>query len=117
MEKIKLDTFTKSKNVIELYKNEYGYDVIWGKTEFKILHASIDDILTNYFISLDIWYPLGAGMTSPTSGGLGEYITKHIKNLTPRHASAIAPIMESEGFIEHRIKGRAVLLRKVTDKI
>lgn len=65
----------------------------------------------------DTWYPLGAGMTDPTPGGLGEYIFNSIKNLTPRPALAIAPIMENEGFIEHRIRGSAILLKKIISEI
>ena len=93
------------------------YSVDWGKTKLLINHTTIDDILNDYFVSLDVWYPLGASMTNPTPGGLGEYVGENIKNFTPRHASVIARIMENEGFLEHKKEGNAIFLKIIVDKI
>jgi len=117
MNKIKVETFTGGKNLVQYTKGESEYTVSWGETNFEVSYAAFNDILNNLLVRSDTWYPLGASMTKPTHGGLGEYISNNIKNLTPRHASAIAPIMENEGFLEHRIKGSAILLKKITDKI
>lgn len=114
---IKIETFTGSKNLVQYTKGKSEYAVSWGETNFKVSYEAINDILNNLFVKSDTWYPLGASMTNPTPGGLGEYISNSIKNLTPRHASAIAPIMENEGFIEHRIKGSTILLQKIISEI
>ncbi len=116
MNSIRLKTFTRSKNAIGYIKDTSGYSVVWGKTKFLIYHTTIDDILNDYFVSFEAWYPLGASMTNPTPGGLGEYIGENIKNLTPRHASAIARIMENEEFLEHKKEGSAIFLKKIVDK-
>ena len=58
------------------------------------------------------WYILGAGMTDPIKGGLGEYIQKNFKPLSPRHASAIAAIMVKEQLLDY--KGlKPILLKRV----
>lgn len=116
MDIIKINTLTGSKNKIEYVKNKSEYNVVWSKTKFRITTIEIADILNYYFINIDIWLPLGAGMTKPTPGGLGEYISKKNKALTPRHASAIAPIMVNEGFIEYKKEGNAILLRKLANE-
>jgi hypothetical protein len=48
-------------------------------------------------------------MTSPTRGGLGEWIQAN-SSLSTRHASHIAAILVYEGFIRSRLKGNAVYL-------
>ncbi|MCX5889053.1 MAG: hypothetical protein NTY36_06325 [Deltaproteobacteria bacterium] len=53
--------------------------------------------------------PGGFCMTSPTRGGLGEWV-KENSNFFPRHASHIAAILVHEGFIESSLKGNAVYL-------
>ena len=116
MDTIKINTLARSKTKIEYAKNESEYNVVWGKTKFRITTIEIDDILNYYFINVDIWLPLGASMTKPTPGGLGEYISEKNNSLTPRHASAIAPIMVNEGFIEYKNEGNAIFLRKITNE-
>jgi len=66
----------------------------------------------NYFKDLAAWYPLGASMTAPANGGLGEYIQKNLSRLTPRYASAIAAIMVEQNLIECRGK-KPIELRKL----
>jgi hypothetical protein len=60
--------------------------------------------------------PGGFGMTKPTPGGLGEWVSENSANLnviklSPRHASFIAAILEHEGLIESSLKGNAVILQ------
>lgn len=74
----------------------------WGKTKFNISRDIIEDILSNYFIDYEKWHPLGASMTNPAKGGLGEYISNKYSNLTPRHASALAAIMAHQNLIIHK---------------
>lgn len=116
MDTIKINTLSRNKANIEYVKNESEYNVVWGKTKFRITTMEIDDILNNYFINVDIWSPLGASMTDQTQGGLGEYISNNINNLTSRHASAIAPILVNEGLIEYKKDVNKILLKKISGR-
>ncbi|MBE3036899.1 MAG: hypothetical protein IMZ70_07465 [Candidatus Atribacteria bacterium] len=91
---------------------DYGKIVTWGETKFKLPDSTINDILENFFIEADKWYPLGADMVSPMPGGLGVFIQSRYKDLSPRHASAIAALMYQEGFIDYK-DGKPILLRKI----
>jgi len=60
--------------------------------------------------------PGGFSMTNPTPGGLGEWVEAHSAKLnavrlSPRHASFIAAILVSEGFITGSLEGNAVYLQ------
>lgn len=87
-------------------------NVTWGTRKFDLSDSTIDDILENFFIEFDKWYPLGAHMVSPMPGGLGIFIQSRHEGLYSRDACAIAAIMYQEGFIEHKNK-RPILLRKI----
>lgn len=56
----------------------------------------------------------GFSMTSPTKGGLGEWVQnnsqKYGRKLTPRHASFIAAILVHEKYISTSLDGNAVVL-------
>ena len=84
----------------------------WGGTPFRLPDSTIDGILKKFFIEVDKWYPLGADEESPMSGGLGEFLQSEYKDLSSRHASAVAAIMHHEGLIEFK-DGRPILLRKM----
>lgn len=86
--------------------------VKWGKLRFNISQNIVNNILKDFFIDSKTWYILGAGMTDPIKGGLGEYIQKNFKPLSPRHSSAIAAIMVKEQLLDY--KGlKPILLKKV----
>lgn len=53
--------------------------------------------------------PGGFSMTSPTHGGLGEWVQNN-STLSPRHASHIAAILVHEGFITSNLQRNAVYL-------
>jgi hypothetical protein len=53
--------------------------------------------------------PGGFCMTSPTRGGLGEWVQQN-SNLSPRHASHIAAILVHEGLINSSLEGKSVYL-------
>jgi hypothetical protein len=53
--------------------------------------------------------PGGFCMTSPTRGGLGEWVQQN-SDLSPRHASHIAAILVHEGRIKSRLRGKSVYL-------
>jgi hypothetical protein len=84
--------------------------VHWGQTDFRLSQDLVDDILSQYFNDTDRWHPLGASMDLPMPGGLGEYLRAN-STLTPRHASAVAAILVSEGELECRGQ-RPIELRK-----
>ncbi|KXB07772.1 hypothetical protein AKJ55_01990, partial [candidate division MSBL1 archaeon SCGC-AAA382M17] len=98
--------------LISLEKSQNGRKVRWGKTSFFLPDRLIDDLLNNYFKEDGKWYPLGASMTNPAKGGLGEYLAKNYKNFTPRHASAIAAIMVRDNLLEFRGKKPIELKKK-----
>jgi hypothetical protein len=59
--------------------------------------------------------PGGFSMTNPKPGGLGEWVAKNSSRLnpvqlTPRHASFIAAILDHEGYISSSLDGNAVIL-------
>ena len=97
-----------------IYYEDYkeGFNVKWGKMKFFISGSLIKDISENFFIEQKKWYPLGASETVPMKGGLGEFITSKQSNLTPRHASALAAIMNEEGMIVALKDQKPILLRK-----
>ena len=88
-----------------------GFNIKWGECEFSIKNSLIEDILKNFLIDKNIWYPLGANQNNPMPRGLGKFITPKQTDLTPRHACAIAAIMYKEGFVEAKGQ-KPILLRK-----
>lgn len=86
-------------------------DVSWGDLKYKFNYEAISDILDNFFKDDSEWYPLGASMTEPMPGGLGEYIKDNYVPLTPRHASSIASVMVSIGLLEFKGQ-KPIFLRK-----
>jgi len=54
--------------------------------------------------------PGGFCMTSPTRGGLGEWIQENFR-LSPKYASHIAAILVHERFIKSNLEGNAVYLQ------
>jgi len=90
----------------QIYYTNYesGRKVAWGSMYFDLPDALIDDILDNFFVELNKWYPLGASMTEPIKNGLGKYIQERVPPFTPRHASAIAAIMVQDNLIDFRGK-------------
>lgn len=95
---------------------ENGRLVTWGNTTFDLKNEMINDILNNYFIDAEKWYPLGASMTDPISGSLGEYIQNKFTNLTPRHASAIAAIMVKYDHLLEEKGKKPIMLKKIKNK-
>lgn len=75
--------------------------VWWGDTGFAIAESFVTVVLEDFFTDAQRWYPLGASMTEPVSGGLGEFVRDH-SMLTPRHASALAAIMVADGLLKYR---------------
>lgn len=98
-----------------IYEKEYReWNVKWGTINFKIKYEYLVDIMNNFFVNSNEWYPLGASMNKPIKGGLGEYVKGNIPSLTPRHASAIAAILYNENLIS--VKGKKpICLKKVVN--
>ena len=80
--------------------------------KFSISDSLIEDILENFLIEKTKWYPLGADEVNPMPRGLGEFITSRQDNLTPRHASAVAAIMEKEDMLSAIKDQKPIQLRK-----
>jgi hypothetical protein len=108
------ETLPLSGNGQKIYyeKTSDFIKIQWGKAKFNISQDIVNSILKNYFIDSKTWYILGASMTNPTKDGLGEYIQKNFKSLTPRHASAIAAILVSERILNTK-ELKPILLKKI----
>lgn len=98
---------------------EITYEVVgdtrygtWGKKPIELSDSVINDILENFFAESDKWYPLGAHMVDPIPEGLGVFIHSIDKDLSYRHACAVAAIMVHEGLIDYKDKS-PILLRKI----
>ncbi len=75
----------------------------WGSMKFKITDEQVNNLLANFFTDKDKWYLLGTNMTGAPEGSFGNYISTHF-SLTPRHGSAIAPILVNEQVLDYRGK-------------
>ena len=84
--------------------------ILWGKAKLSIEQEVFNKVLNSYLIDKDQWYPLGASMTEPIKGGLGEYLRDY-KQFSPRYASVIGAIMYNEGKINYKGKGKIMLKR------
>ena len=79
-----------------------GLSVRWGATTFHLADGLVEAILTQFFVDDSHWYPLGSSADMTMPGGLGEFVANNGRNLTPRHASAIAPILVHLGTVVWR---------------
>lgn len=101
----------RGKPVFYTYDDKGDCSVQWGNISFVITLAQLKKIMQDYFQENTNWYTLGASMTAPIPGGLGEFILQELPPLGPRHASAIAAIMVNEGWLESRGKNPIELKR------
>lgn len=97
--------------IVKYIKKEGNYEVEWKNTKFEISENEMNNIINCYFQDDNKWYPLGANVSNPTPGGLGEFVQNNI-HLTPRHASAIAAILADENILLSKGK-RPIYLKKV----
>jgi len=67
-----IETAPLSGRGTTIYYEDYsnGFNVKWGKIKFSISDTLIKDILENFFLEKNEWYPLGASETVPMKGGL-----------------------------------------------
>ncbi len=98
MEKRTIKPLSGNGKDIIYQKKEGAYHITWGSLKFEIESYHISKILSDFFVDEIEWYALGASMTEPIPGGLGDFISKFQK-LTPRHASAIAAILVDDGLL------------------
>jgi hypothetical protein len=104
----------RGKPVVYTYDDKGDYSVQWGNISFMITSAQLQKIMLDFFQEKSNWYTLGASMTAPIPGGLGEFILQEFPPLGPRHASAVAAIMVNEGMLESRGKN-PIELKRVQD--
>lgn len=96
-----------------LDQESFTVDVAYNGTDgYDLAPAENYGVIILDLMLPDKWYPLGADMVSPMPGGLGVFIQSRYKDLSPRHASAIAALMYQEGFIDYK-DGKPILLRKI----
>ncbi len=109
---VKIYPLSGNGKLIFYESKEYDLIIKWGNQKIKISIDLVNDIMKNYFVDFKVWYPLGAGMTNPLKGGLGEYLNNNYPQLNPRYASVLAAIMIHEGLIEAKDL-KPILIRKL----
>jgi len=87
---------------VAVTRTDMGFHVVWGNLAFYVEQQLVREILEEFLVDKNSWYPLGASMTNPPPDGLGSFLAKRAPGLTPRHASAIAPLLRHEGLVESR---------------
>jgi hypothetical protein len=112
MDKIVIKPLSGRGKDIRYINDHSGKAVIWGQTQFFISNDLIAQILNSYFVDPNRWYPLGADMIRPISGGLGEFINNTCSSLSPRHATAIAAVMHNEKLIAFK-NAKPILLKRM----
>lgn len=109
-----ISTLTQNQKNVYYRKDRDGYLISWANMkEFGLTNAQISKILNSYFAMPGHWYPLGASEDDPILGGFGAFLKDTFKGFTPRHASAIAPVLVDLGYLEFRGK-KPVYLRKIS---
>lgn len=98
-----ISTLTTDVYNIFYYFEDSTYYVKWGeKTEFEFTQSEVNNMLNNFFVSENQWYPLGASETSPMPDGFGKYLDDNYEKLSPRHASAISAILVDRDILVSR---------------
>jgi len=95
-------------------RGDYYY-ITWNNSELAFPAALLTDILENFFKTSG-WYHLGASMTDPIKGGLGDFLQnrQHVwEQHSPRFASMVAAIMVYNKQIEFRKVRNEFELRKL----
>lgn len=99
----RLSGIEKGNEITGEIKDGYYY-LKWGKSHLAFPEKLLVDIKNNFFKTSG-WYHLGASMTNPTEGGLGDYLQnkQHVwEQHSPRFASMIAAIMVHKRMIAFR---------------
>ena len=102
----------RGKDIYYKYNND-RIEVKWGEMKFFIEKGIINEVLNDFFIDKEKWYPLGASMTDPIKGGLGEFLSIK-RGLSPRHASVVASIMYDQKLVDYKMK-RRIDLKRIID--
>jgi hypothetical protein len=87
---------------IKAKRVESGWLLSWGNCRFEITDCMLAEILGDFFVDPNHWYPLGASMTEPMPNGLGFFLRHRYPKFTSRHASPIAALMVKQKLIECR---------------
>jgi hypothetical protein len=80
----------------------------WGSAKFQVSNDQIQDILK----FLEVQRPLGASITNPPAGGLGEFLVSSGICASEKFASAIAAALKYDDLIEVE-RGRTFMLRTI----
>lgn len=104
-----LNTLSKGKSASTFYWKPDGDGItIHAGPQVHLSDAELDDIISHF--RGRGWFPLGASMTSPTPGGLGEYF-RRILGKTPRYSSHFAAVLVRQGRLAVTDRGKAVYLK------
>jgi hypothetical protein len=105
----KISTLSSHGGIVQYRAEDGGYRIQWEKTTYYLGDNMLRQIMT--FFGDGEWRPMGASQDRPMADGLGAFLEK-VFSISPRYASAIAPILVNEGFLEFRGK-RPIFLRKI----
>ena len=93
----------RGKDIKYNFKNSLNIlEIIWGSDKITLSIKQIHNILNEFFVTDDKWYPLGSSMTDPMENGLGKFIDDNFNSLTPRHASVIAAVLVNENILTNK---------------
>ena len=113
MEKFrKISTLSGHGGIVQYRVEDGGYKIQWEKTTYYLGDDMTRQIMT--FFDDGEWHPMGASQDKPMADGFGAFLKK-VFSISPRYASAIAPILVNEGILEFRGK-RPIFLRKIVSK-
>ena len=104
-------TLGKGKKAREFWWQEDDKGItVWAGTCMSLTHKEISDCLDHF---RGRWFPLGADMVNPTTGGLGEYLRNlsHISNA--RYACHFAAVWVKQNRLVTRDEGNAIYLKVV----
>lgn len=106
-----LCTLSKGRNATTFYWKHEGDGVtIHAGPQAHLSNTQIDGLIAR-FRDRD-WFPLGASMTTPTPGSLGEYF-RTVLGQTPRYSSHFAAVLVHQGRLATMNRGRAIYLKVV----
>jgi hypothetical protein len=107
-----LMTLGKGKKARQFFweEDDKGITVWVGSPRVSLTHKEISDCLDHF---RGRWFPLGADMVNPTTGGLGEYLRNlsHISNA--RYACHFAAVWVRQNRLVTRDEGNAIYLKVV----
>lgn len=99
----------RGKPIHYLGNAENGIHIEWAETQFSIDAETLSALLDEFYGKEKVF--LNASQTAKSQdGSLGTWVSQNIRNLSNRHASAIASVLNDLGYIESYTNGNGIYL-------